>query len=213
MSRAERLLDLIQTLRRHRQPVSGGKLAHEVGVSIRAVYRDIVNLQAQGAPIKGEAGVGYIPRAGFMQPPLLLSEHEIEAVVFSPRWVTDRGDDRRGAAARDALAKIAAVLPPDLRDSQDVTSLFVRFLRRPGPVSARSCSGPGAGVTSQFYRETLRCPISRSCKYSTATTSPRCRTATSAGSTKSWTMISFVPIPTEPWSTAPHSSSRRLSLL
>jgi predicted enzyme related to lactoylglutathione lyase len=33
MSRAERLLDLVQTLRRYRQPVSGHTLAGELGVS------------------------------------------------------------------------------------------------------------------------------------------------------------------------------------
>ncbi|TGU67785.1 HTH domain-containing protein, partial [Mesorhizobium sp. M00.F.Ca.ET.186.01.1.1] len=41
MSRSERLLDLIQILRRHRRPVSGRMLAGEMGVSIRTLYRDI----------------------------------------------------------------------------------------------------------------------------------------------------------------------------
>lgn len=58
MSRSERLLDLIQTLRRHRMPVSGQSLADELGISIRTLYRDIATLQGQGAPIEGEAGLG-----------------------------------------------------------------------------------------------------------------------------------------------------------
>ncbi|TIS84820.1 MAG: HTH domain-containing protein, partial [Mesorhizobium sp.] len=58
MSRSERLLDLIQSLRRHRRPVSGQALADELGISIRTLYRDIVTLQGQGAPIEGEAGLG-----------------------------------------------------------------------------------------------------------------------------------------------------------
>ena len=37
MSRSERLLDLIQILRRHRRPVSGRTLAGEMGVSIRTL--------------------------------------------------------------------------------------------------------------------------------------------------------------------------------
>ncbi|RUZ94016.1 HTH domain-containing protein, partial [Mesorhizobium sp. M7A.F.Ca.CA.002.05.1.1] len=60
MSRSERLLDLIQCLRRHRRPVSGQALADELGISIRTLYRDIATLQGQGAPIEGEAGVGYV---------------------------------------------------------------------------------------------------------------------------------------------------------
>ena len=125
MSRAERLLDLIQILRRHRQPVSGQTLADELGVSVRTLYRDIVSLQAQGAAIDGEAGIGYILRPGFMLPPLMFSDEEIEALVLGSRWVAKRGDARLGAAARNALAKIIAVLPPELRDDADNSSLIV----------------------------------------------------------------------------------------
>lgn len=125
MSRAERLLDLMQILRRHRHPVSGRQLAQELGISIRTLYRDIVTLQAQGARIDREPGMGYVLRPGFMLPPLMFSEDEIEALVLGSRWVAKRGDSRLGAAARDAVAKIAAVLPADLRDTLDASTLLV----------------------------------------------------------------------------------------
>jgi len=54
-SRIERLLALIQALRRHRQPVTARQLATELAVSIRTVYRDIETLVAQGASTAGEA--------------------------------------------------------------------------------------------------------------------------------------------------------------
>lgn len=125
MSRSARLLDLLQVLRRHRRPVSGQSLADELGISLRTLYRDIATLQGQGASIEGEPGIGYILRPGFMLPPLMFSEDELEALVLGSRWVADRGDDRLGGAARNALAKIAAVLPPDLREDLDATSLLV----------------------------------------------------------------------------------------
>ncbi|HKF72191.1 MAG TPA: YafY family protein [Stellaceae bacterium] len=125
MSRAERLLDLIQILRGHRRAVSGQALADELDVSLRTLYRDIASLQAQGAGIEGEAGVGYILKPGFMLPPLMFSEEEIEALVLGSRWVAEHGDDRLSDAARDALAKIGAVLPDDLRESLDASSLLV----------------------------------------------------------------------------------------
>ena len=125
MSRAERLLNLIQILRRHRRPVSGHVLADELGVSLRTVYRDIAALQAQGARIDGEPGVGYLLRPGFLLPPMMFSEEEIEALVLGIRWVADRADARLGAAARDALARIGAVLPADLRDSLDASALLI----------------------------------------------------------------------------------------
>ena len=125
MSRSQRLLELLQVLRRHRRPASGRSLADELGVSIRTLYRDIATLQAQGAHIKGEPGVGYILRPGFLLPPLTFSEDELEALVLGSRWVAERGDDRLGAAARNSLAKIAAVLPADLREAIYATPLLV----------------------------------------------------------------------------------------
>jgi predicted DNA-binding transcriptional regulator YafY len=125
MSRSQRLLDLIQILRRHRYPVTGAALAAEVGISLRTLYRDIGTLQEQGASIDGEPGLGYILRPGFMLPPLMFSEDEIEALVLGSRWVANRGDVRLGAAARNALAKITAVLPSDLQDAPDASTLLV----------------------------------------------------------------------------------------
>jgi predicted DNA-binding transcriptional regulator YafY len=125
MSRAERLLELIQILRRHRRPVSGRALAAELGISLRSLYRDIGALQAQGAGIEGEPGLGYILRPGFMLPPLMFQEEEIEALVLGSRWVANRADQRLGAAARNALAKIAAVLPDDLREALDASPLLI----------------------------------------------------------------------------------------
>lgn len=125
MSRAERLLELMQILRRHRQPVRGTALAGELGVSLRTLYRDIASLQAQGAAIDGEPGIGYRLRPGFVLPPLMFSPEEIEALVLGSRWVAGRADARLAHAARDALAKIAAVLPLQLRDELDASALLV----------------------------------------------------------------------------------------
>src|SRR5579871_5038155 len=120
MSRSERLLQLLEALRRRRRPVAGAVLAEELGVSLRSIYRDIATLQAQGANIEGEAGVGYLLKPGFLLPPLMLTEEEIEAIVLGSRWVAKRGDDKLSTAARGALAKILSVLPPDLRDEAEL---------------------------------------------------------------------------------------------
>lgn len=125
MSRTQRLLDLIQILRRHRIPVAGTALADELSISLRTLYRDIETLKAQGAHIDGEPGVGYILRPGFMLPPLMFSEDEIEALVLGGRWVAAQPDEPLGKAARNALSKIAAVLPDDLQRSLETSSLLV----------------------------------------------------------------------------------------
>lgn len=125
MSRSERLFDLLQLLRRHRHPVSGRVLADEIGVSLRTLYRDIAALQAQGATIEGEAGVGYVLRPGFLLPPLMFPPEEIEALVLGSRWVAGRADGRLAEAALSALARIGAVLPVELRAEMEAAALFV----------------------------------------------------------------------------------------
>ena len=139
MARSARLLDLLQLLRRHRQPLSGAAIAQALGISLRTLYRDIATLQAQGADIDGAPGLGYVLKPGFVLPPLMFSTEEVEGLVLGSRWVSERGDPRLAAAATDALAKIAAVLPGALRQELDDAALLVR----PGPaLSAGDQAGP-----------------------------------------------------------------------
>lgn len=130
MSRAERLLELMQCLRRHRHPVAGTALAAHMGVSLRTLYRDIASLQAQGAHIEGEPGIGYLLRPDFTLPPLMFSTIELEALTLGARWVARRTDPELAQGARDLLAKISAVLPAELRHEIDASSLLM------GPVEA-----------------------------------------------------------------------------
>lgn len=123
-SRSERLLTLIQALRRHRRPVTAQQLATELAVSVRTIYRDIETLVAQGASIAGEAGVGFVMRPGFLLPPLMFRDEEIEALILGSRWVTQLPDAPLARAGADAVAKIVAVLPDRLRHRVEDAGLF-----------------------------------------------------------------------------------------
>lgn len=52
-------------------------------------------------------------------PPLMLTPTEVEAVVLGSQWVVANGDAQLSAAAVDVLAKVAAIVPPRLRDLID----------------------------------------------------------------------------------------------
>jgi predicted DNA-binding transcriptional regulator YafY len=140
MSRAQRLLELIQVLRRHRFAVSAAVLAQELDVSVRTLYRDIESLKAQGANIEGEAGIGYVLRPGFMLPPLMFSAEEIEALVLGSRWVADRADGPLAKAANELLAKIGAVLPDEMKNNIDSSGLLI------GPAPAVAVGKTGLAV-------------------------------------------------------------------
>jgi predicted DNA-binding transcriptional regulator YafY len=115
MRRAERLFQIIQVLRRERRVVTAETLAAELEVSVRTIYRDVAELMAQRVPIEGAAGVGYLLRQGYDLPPLMFSEDELEAILIGARIVQSWADPALGLAARDVLAKIAAVVPDPLR--------------------------------------------------------------------------------------------------
>src|SRR3569623_2097622 len=124
MDKTERLFSIMDALRRHRHPVTAQALADEQGVSVRTLYRDVQTLIGLGAPIAGEAGVGYMLQPGFFLPPLMFSPEELEALVLGARWVEQRPDAALAGAARNALGKITTASPEDLRDRIGNTGLW-----------------------------------------------------------------------------------------
>jgi predicted DNA-binding transcriptional regulator YafY len=123
MRRADRLFHLVQLVRGRRLSTAD-YLAQRLEVSVRTVYRDIADLQAQGVPIEGEAGVGYRMRAGFDLPPLMFTHAEAKALVASVRIAQPRLDADLAAQAEGALSKILAVLPAPVRAAAESLALF-----------------------------------------------------------------------------------------
>ncbi|HEY0437140.1 MAG TPA: YafY family protein [Phenylobacterium sp.] len=115
MRRADRLFQIIQILRRSRRPVTADAMAAELETSKRTIYRDIADLMAQRAPIRGEAGVGYVLDDGYDMPPLMLTPDEVEAAVLGAQLVARQGDLALARAAQDLVAKIQYVVPERLR--------------------------------------------------------------------------------------------------
>ena len=99
-------------------------LSEALEVSERTIYRDIQDLMASGVPIEGEAGVGYVLKAGFDLPPLMFKEQEIEALVLGARIVESWADAELAAAASDVIAKVEAVIPERLRGYMANTALL-----------------------------------------------------------------------------------------
>ena len=114
MRRADRLFRIVQHLRGGRLVTARG-LAERLEVSPRTIYRDMADLIGSGVPVEGEAGVGYVLRAGHDLPPLMFTADEITALVAGARMVQAWGGAEMAAAAEEALVKIEAVLPEAAR--------------------------------------------------------------------------------------------------
>jgi predicted DNA-binding transcriptional regulator YafY len=123
MRRADRLFQLVQLVRGRRLSTADF-IAQRLEVSARTVYRDIADLQAQGVPIEGEAGVGYRMRAGFDLPPLMFTQHEAQALVATVRLARSRLDVGLATHADAALSKILAVLPSAARAAAESLAVY-----------------------------------------------------------------------------------------
>lgn len=125
MRPADRLFQIILLLRNGRV-VTAAALAEALEVSERTIYRDIADLVKSGAPIDGEAGVGYRLRRGYQVPPLMFTGDELEVLVVGAKLVSAWGDSALGKAAAQAMARIEAVLPRALEERGSASSR--RFL-------------------------------------------------------------------------------------
>ncbi len=123
MRRADRLFQIILLLGRNRV-VTARRMAEELDVSVRTVYRNIADLVAAGVPIDGEAGVGYRLRSGYQVPPLMFDGEELEALALGASMVCAWADEELARAAGRALAKVDAVLPERLRGRWDKETLL-----------------------------------------------------------------------------------------
>ena len=144
MRRADRLFQIVQLIRGRRLSTAAF-LADRLEVSARTIYRDVADLQHQGVPIEGEAGVGYRLGAGFELPPLMFSQGEANALVAAARLAQAWLDAGLAREVEGALSKILSVLPPAARAAAEAQALYAP------PVGLE----PRAQATLQALREAV----------------------------------------------------------
>src|SRR4051794_33932958 len=125
MRRGDRLFEVIQHLRTATRPVTAARLAEQLEVTVRTVYRDIAALQARRVPIEGAPGIGYVLRKGFDLPPLMFTLEEVEAIVVAALLLRRTGDLGLQQAAESVLSKITVILPQALRAHLAAAPFFV----------------------------------------------------------------------------------------
>lgn len=125
MARTDRLMRLMDVLRRLPAPVTAARLAAETGVSARQLYRDIATLRAGGALIDGEAGLGYRLTEDPALPPQQLTRIEVEALQLAVAQLPRLADPALVAAGESALARLVAALPE--RRAHEAIHSIMRF--------------------------------------------------------------------------------------
>lgn len=125
MRRADRLFDIIQSLRAAGRPMTAAELADSLEVTARTIYRDIAALQASRVPIEGAAGLGYVLRRGFDLPPLMFTGDEADAIAIGVRLLRRLRDPKLQNAADRVLGKLAAVVPGPLQPHLVAAPVYV----------------------------------------------------------------------------------------
>ena len=123
MRRADRLFQIVQLIR-GRRLTTAKWLAQRLEVSERTVYRDVADLQYQGVPIEGEAGVGYRLGQGFDLPPLIFTPQEAQALVVMTRVAQQWLDPALARASESALSRVLSVLPAEQRHAAQHTPVY-----------------------------------------------------------------------------------------
>lgn len=146
MRRADRLFDIIQSLRSARGPLTAAALADKLEVTARTIYRDIAALQASRVPIEGAAGIGYILRRGFDLPPLMFTADEADAIAIGVRLLRRLRDPKLERAAESVLAKLSSIVPPELQTQLVAAPLYV----------SEGSAPPVAGIELSQLRGAIR---------------------------------------------------------
>lgn len=127
--RAARYLRVARILHAHPNGIAADRIAEQVGVSKRTVYRD---LEAMGSdaqlPIWQEGGRFGLEGGAFL-PPLALTLHEAMALFLAAR-VMVKASDEQDTELIGAFVKLASVLPPVLAERvQASADVFARTPR------------------------------------------------------------------------------------
>lgn len=155
MNRTDRLVAIVLHLQ-GRRVVRAQELAERFAVGLRTIYRDMAALGEAGAPIAGEAGVGYSLVKGYHLPPVMLTADEAGALFLGGALVREFTDDSLRGPALSALDKLRAVLPPDQRDHVERVgrATMVAKWSRGGETPAPETGAPAAlrGLQSAVAR-------------------------------------------------------------
>jgi predicted DNA-binding transcriptional regulator YafY len=165
MRRADRLFQIVQLIR-GRRLTTAAYLAQRLDVSERTVYRDVAQLQHQGVPIEGEAGVGYRLGVGFELPPLMFSTEEAKALVAATRLAQAWLDPALAREAEQALGKILSVLPSATRAAAESLALYAPSFALDAETAARlqvlRQAVQSRSRLQLLYRDAANAPSSRS---------------------------------------------------
>jgi predicted DNA-binding transcriptional regulator YafY len=122
--KSDRLFRIVTMLQGRRTALTAARIAEQLEVSVRTVYRDIQDLMLSGVPIAGEAGTGYMMDRRYHLPPIMFDDEEIECLVLGMAMVGSWTDLKTSGVARRTLAKLRGTMGTTQRETLGSVALF-----------------------------------------------------------------------------------------
>lgn len=137
MNRIDRLHAILTHLQ-SRKLVTAQQIADRFSISLRTVYRDVKALEESGIPIIGEAGQGYSIMEGYRLPPVMFTQEEAGALLFSNKLAAQLTDSSLRKHLETALYKIKAVLRTSDKEDLDSLDKHIEVMAYRQPASENS---------------------------------------------------------------------------
>ncbi len=126
VKRIARLISILTQLQSAKL-VTAARLAEKFSVSVRTIYRDIKVLEQAGVPVTTEEGKGYSLMEGYRLAPVMLNEHEANALITAEKLISRNKDASFVGAYTEAMSKIKAILRYSVRDKANHLSEYTYF--------------------------------------------------------------------------------------
>ena len=126
MNRIDRLFAILLSLQQHKR-IRSQDLADKFHVSKRTIYRDILALHESGVPVVSLPGEGYELMAGYYLPPLNFTDTEAIALILGTQLLKQQAAGTVTIGAEQALEKIAAALPENVRERVEALTNIIGF--------------------------------------------------------------------------------------
>ena len=147
MTRLSRLTNILLQLQAKRV-VTAQDLAEKFGITQRTVYRDIKALEEAGVPIIGEAGRGYTLRQDYRVPPVMFTEHEVNALLTALKYLQKNPDTSVQENLNSIVTKIKSIIRYSAKEKAESLEDRMRVYSADNSFRTNLLSGIQAAITN-----------------------------------------------------------------
>lgn len=124
-------LAAILTQLQSKRIITATEIAEKHNVSVRTIYQDIRTLEQSGIPIITEEGKGYSMMAGYVLPPVMLTQEEANALITGEQLILKNRDASLVKYYQNAVMKVKSVMRSAQKEKVEFLSSRIQIRNKP----------------------------------------------------------------------------------